>query len=79
MAWRNWLRTIVARDTTRTPPRENPERWDCDCGGIWRILTLEQINQKFRHLKLRAEARERGERVPGDDWRATSRHREEKD
>ena len=34
-----------------TPTTENPERWDCDCGGLWRILTLEQIRQKFAHLK----------------------------
>ena len=34
-----------------TPTNENPERWDCDCGGLWRILTPEQIRQKFAHLK----------------------------
>ena len=33
------------------PTTENPERWDCDCGGLWRILTVEQIRQKFAHLK----------------------------
>ena len=33
------------------PTKENPERWDCECGGLWRILTLEQIRQKFAHLK----------------------------
>ncbi len=37
------------------PTNENPERWDCECGGLWRILTPEQIRQKFAHLK-----RERG-------------------
>ena len=36
-----------------TPTPENPERWDCDCGYIWRILTVEQIRQKFAHLKNR--------------------------
>jgi hypothetical protein len=30
---------------------ENPERWDCDCGSLWLILTLEQIEKKFAHLK----------------------------
>lgn len=25
------------------PTEENPERWDSDCGHIWRILTLEHI------------------------------------
>ena len=25
------------------PTKENPERWDCDCGYIWRILAVEQI------------------------------------
>ena len=29
------------------PTAENPERWDCDCGGLWRILTLEQIEKKW--------------------------------
>ena len=33
------------------PTKENPERWDCDCGTIWRILTMEQLRQKFAHLK----------------------------
>ena len=33
------------------PTAENPERWDCDCRTIWRILTAEQIRQKFAHLK----------------------------
>jgi hypothetical protein len=29
------------------PTTENPERWDCECGGLWRVLTLEQIRRKF--------------------------------
>jgi hypothetical protein len=33
------------------PTKENPERWDCECGYIWRILTIEQIRQKFAHLR----------------------------
>ena len=38
------------------PTKENPERWECECPGItgvavWRILTGEQIRQKFAHLK----------------------------
>jgi len=33
------------------PDSENPERWDCDCGGVWRILTPRQITQKFAHLE----------------------------
>ena len=32
---------------------ENPERWDCECGYIWRILTVEQIERKFAHLQRR--------------------------
>jgi hypothetical protein len=36
------------------PTLENPERWDCECGGIWRILTLEQIRMKFAHLAKRS-------------------------
>jgi hypothetical protein len=35
------------------PTSENPERWDCDCGYLWRILTLRQIQQKFAHLRRR--------------------------
>lgn len=35
------------------PTAENPERWDCDCGGVWRILTERQIRQKFAHLQHR--------------------------
>jgi hypothetical protein len=34
-----------------TPTNENPERWDCDCGALWRILTAEQVRQKFAHLR----------------------------
>ena len=53
-----------------TPTNENPERWDCECGGLWRILTLEQIRQKFAHLKreLRAgeQARRRAAKVEQD-------------
>lgn len=32
------------------PTDENPERSDCDCGVVNRILTPEQIRQKFAHL-----------------------------
>ena len=50
--------SIASRVTIhiRAPTPENPERWDCDCGGLWRILTLEQIRQKFAHSK-RAQGR----------------------
>ena len=33
------------------PTSENPERWDCDCHGVWRILTPRQIQQKLAHLR----------------------------
>jgi hypothetical protein len=49
------------------PTPENPERWDCDCGYIWRILTVEQIRQKFAHLSKAAEARRKGIPLPCDD------------
>ena len=29
------------------PTTENPERWDCECGYIWRILTEKQTRQKW--------------------------------
>jgi len=46
-----------------TPTNENPERWHCECGGLWRILTPGQIRQKFAHLKR--ELRE-GEQLVGE-------------
>jgi hypothetical protein len=33
------------------PTAENPTRWNCDCGGVWRILKLQQVEKKFAHLK----------------------------
>ena len=33
-----------------SPTAENPDLVRCDCGGIWRILTPEQIRKKFAHL-----------------------------
>ena len=53
------------------PTPENPERWECDCGGVNRILTGEQIRMKFRHLGAAAEARRKGIPLPWDDpaWR----------
>lgn len=44
------------------PTQENPERWDCDCGATWRILTPEQIRRKFAHLKVAAAERHRQQR-----------------
>jgi hypothetical protein len=35
------------------PTQENPERWDRECGYIWRILTVEQMRMKFAHLRKR--------------------------
>ena len=49
------------------PTLENPERWDCDCGGVNRILTLEQTERKFRHLGAAARARREGRPLPEDD------------
>ena len=39
------------------PTTENPEQWECKCDpdatwtAVWRILTIDQIRQKFAHLK----------------------------
>jgi len=39
------------------PTTENPEQWECKCDpdanwtAVWRILTRDQIRQKFAHLK----------------------------
>lgn len=35
------------------PTHDNPEKWECDCGTIWRILTIEQMRQKYAHLTNR--------------------------
>ena len=43
----------------RAPTNENPEQWLCKCDpdatwtAVWRILTREQIMQKFAHLSKR--------------------------
>ena len=39
------------------PTPENPERWDCECGGICRILTGEQIRMKYIAIKHAQRAR----------------------
>jgi len=49
------------------PTDENPERWDCDCGGVNRILTGEQIRMKFAHLSAAAKGRRDGRALPWDD------------
>jgi hypothetical protein len=41
----------VGHNPHPAPTKENPERWDCECGHLWRILTAEQVRQKFAHLK----------------------------
>jgi hypothetical protein len=52
------------------PTSENPEMWECDCPelpyskSIWRILTPEQIRQKFAHLKHRRQPHDQS-RPPG--------------
>jgi hypothetical protein len=58
------------------PTKENPERWDCECGHIWRILTLEQITRKFAHLKHAAREAEQARRRAAklrEDLRTTIR------
>ena len=41
------------------PTVENPDLARCDCGGIWRILTLKQTRQKFAHLGAIAKKKKR--------------------
>lgn len=63
------------------PTLENPEQWECKCDpdavwtAIWRILTVEQIRMKFRHLGAAAEARRKGIPLPWDDpaWQERTR------
>ena len=33
------------------PTHDNPENWECDCGTVWRILTIKQTRRKFAHLR----------------------------
>lgn len=46
------------------PTEENPERWDCECGYIWRILTVEQMRMKFAHLRNRPRSADPDFQVP---------------
>jgi hypothetical protein len=47
----------LGHDPYAAPTRENPERWECKCDpdavwtAVWRILTPEQVRQKFAHLR----------------------------
>ena len=50
-----------------TPTSDNPERWECKCDpdakwtAVWRILTAEQIGQRFsRGLTARNTKRSSG-------------------
>ncbi len=55
------------------PTKENPEKWECKCDpdapwvSVWRILTPDQIRQKFAHLGRAAKARREGRRLSEDD------------
>ena len=40
-----------------SPTVENPDLLRRDCGGVWRILTQEQIGKKFAHLGVIAKNR----------------------
>ena len=57
----------MGHDPHPAPTPDNPERWDCDCGGVCRTLTREQTRQKFAHLGKAAEARRKGIQLPWDD------------
>ena len=50
------------------PTNENPERWECKCGYLWRILTGEQIRMKFAHPKHRPHFAQ--PRPPGPQYAA---------
>ena len=36
------------------PTEENPERWRCECGHVWRILTEKQSRQRWYGMMGRA-------------------------
>ena len=45
---------MIGHHPQPAPTPANPGRWDCDgCNTIWRILTVEQVRQKFAHLSKR--------------------------
>ena len=43
---------------------ENPDLVRCDRGGVWRILTPEQIRKKFAHLGAIAKKKKKREATP---------------
>jgi hypothetical protein len=49
----------LGHDPYAAPTGENPERWECKCDpdavwtAVWRILTPDQVRQKFAHLSKR--------------------------
>ena len=56
-----------------SPTAENPDLVCCDCGGIWRILTPEQI-RRIAHLgrsrnKRREEPEAEAADLPPETWR----------
>jgi hypothetical protein len=66
----------VGHEPYAAPSRENPERWECDCPetsgiAVWRILTAEQLRQRYSHLRNRplpsyiADTRKRSEEQRG--------------
>ena len=42
-----------------SPTVENPDLVRSDCGGLWRVLTQEQIRKKFAHLGAIAKKKRR--------------------
>ena len=54
-AWVEWHRRD-GHNPYPAPTAANPERWECKCDpdsswtAVWRILTPDQIRQKFAHL-----------------------------
>ena len=66
------------------PTVENPERWDCKCDpdavwtAVWRILTPEQIRQKFAHLSKRPARAYKDRRDTGRLFSKTHAEQEER-
>ena len=61
MSYGEWVahHCCQGHDPHPAPTNENPERWECKCDpeavwtAVWRILTPEQVWQKFAHLSKR--------------------------
>lgn len=55
----NWVgrHRFQGHDPHPAPTRENPERWDCDCGQVRRSYAGEQTRRRYAHLRAQKDRR----------------------